>query len=120
MKTIKTKKSVGKAYVFIYSSKDEKQTSNSNVSKEMIEKSLEYYTSVGFKCSEISEVELFEEIEGRVPHVWDKYILWTYNEAADKATLSTFLTEEEAIEFRRTAISLEIPCSEIEHIRREF
>ena len=119
MKTIKTKKSTGKAYVFIYASPKDRQATNSLMSRELAERSRDWHIKVGYLCSEISEVELFEEVEENIPDVVERwYFVAVHQDGSDKMFSRTDLAALE--EGRKECVELGYRCSEIKILREEF
>lgn len=121
MKTIKTKKSAGKAYVYCYKYLDNGRCCVVELSKERAIYEKEYkqeargYTNV----SDISEVELFEEVEEQVPDVVERYyFVAVFPDGSDKLYSRTELAVLE--EGRKEHSELGCRCSEIKLLREEF
>jgi hypothetical protein len=119
MKTIKMKKSVGKAYVFDFACPAGHRNSYSNTDKKRTEHELAYDSEIGLKCSEISEVEMFEEVEEKVPDVVERWYFVSI--FADGNTKLFSRTEREIIEeARQELLDDGVKCSEIKLLREEF
>ena len=120
MKTIKTKKSVGKAYVFSYTLIDGRTTSMSNVDRESLEKSRTLYGNPSiYKASEISEVELFETIEEQVPEVGLAWVFF-YKTLIGNIEYVVSLNERDAKFRRNTCKNNGFECSAIREVKEEF
>jgi hypothetical protein len=115
MKTIKTKKSVGKAYVFW-----DRHFTNSSRSLIALEADRVKSQESGYKCSEISEVELFETVEEQVPEVVARwYFAYIRGESSDMYI--TTIDDNEWLEKKRARLIKEgYLCSEIKLLREEF
>ena len=123
MKTIKTKKSVGKAYVFSYNNFENGPYYNTNQTEKL---AIEARDNTRCRCylnhiSEISEVELFEEVIEEKPDVGLAWIFF-YKEVAREGVVIpvTSLDESTAIHRRKQHIDGGYECSEIKLFREEF
>ena len=120
MKAIKIKKSVGKAYVFNFNIHNGHKNSYSNTDKTRTEIEHSYNTQIGYKCSEISEVELFETIEEQVPHVVERWYFVVCGKGGD-GVHTRKIDEKTDIEILRNEyVNSGYRCSEIKLFREEF
>lgn len=121
MKTIKTKKSVGKAYVFSYTLLDGRTCSVSSMDKEGLEKSRKLYDKPSvYTISEISEVELFEGVEEQVPQVVERYYFVVSGDTDDGIHTRKKKDLAELEELRNEFVNQGFDCSEIKLLREEF
>jgi hypothetical protein len=119
MKAIKIKKSVGKAYVFNFNIHNGHKNSYSNTDKTRTEIEHSYNTQIGYKCSEISEVELFETVEEQVPEVGLAWVFF-YKTLIGNIEYVVSLNERDAKFRRNTCKNNGFECSAIREVKEEF
>jgi hypothetical protein len=122
VKTIKTKKSVGKAYVFSYNHFENGPYYNTNQTKKL---AIEARDNTRCRCdsnniSEISEVELFEEVIEQVPHIVERYYFVVCGEKDDGIHTRKKHDIKELKELREEFMGTGYNCSEIKLLREEF
>jgi hypothetical protein len=122
MITIKTKKSVGKAYVFSYNHFENGPYYNTNQTKKL---AIEARDNTRCRCdlnniSEISEVELFEEVIEQVPHVVERYYFVVIVDTDDGMHTRKKKDLAELEELREEFVEQRYDCSEIKLLREEF
>jgi hypothetical protein len=117
MKTIKTKKRAGKAYVLSYTLNDGKKISNSSMDKDALE-TLKASGLVGDKCSEIAEVELFETVEEQVADVGVAWVFFYKLEGKINPILC--YDEWAATACRKRYVEHSFECSALRGIKEEF
>jgi hypothetical protein len=122
MKTIKTKKSVGKAYVFSYNNFENGPYYNTNQTEKL---AIEARDNKRCRCdynriSEISEVELFETVEEQVPWIFERYyfVVCGDNNEIMYTRKKNEIAELETI--RDELVDQQFECSEIKLLREEF
>ena len=114
MKTIKTKKSMCKMYVYAFG--DMPITRNN---LQVLEEHRISAINGGMHCSEISEVELFETVEETIPDVVERwYFVAVYPDGGDKMFCNIERSEMEKT--RLELIDIGYSCSEIKQLREEF
>ena len=121
MKTIKTKKSVGKAYVFSYNNFENGPYYNTNQTEKL---AIEARDNKRCRCdynriSEISEVELFETVEEQVPEVGLAWVFF-YKTLIGNIEYVVSLNERDAKFRRNTCKNNGFECSAIKLLREEF
>jgi hypothetical protein len=122
MKTIETKKSVGKAYVFSYNNFENGPYYNTNQTEKL---AIEARDNKRCRCdynriSEISEVELFEEVEEQVPDVVVRWYFVMCGEEGDGIRTRKTEDKAELEEHREEVMRQGYRCSEIKLLREEF
>lgn len=119
MKTIKTKRSVGIFYI-LSCHIDGKLTPHVYNTRECADKSRSWAAKENTQPSEISEVELFEEVIEQVPHVVERYYFVVIGDTDDGMHTRKKKDLAELEELREEFVEQRYDCSEIKLLREEF